>query len=512
MVTLAVPPPTRLETESEDLARHGERPTGVILGVGLQLGAALLAASGVARPVALGFPVVAVLVGFGLLRRRRGSEYLEFVLCLWLFTPELRRIVDWKSGWDPLSPVMLAAPVVSLMSLPAALTGARKVHRSVVGTFALMLTAIAYGFFVGVVKVGVAPSLGGLLNWLAPLSLGCYVAFAGPDRAAARRTLERVAVWGALVLGAYGLVQFFVLPAWDVFWMENAPLRSLGRAEPREVRIFSTLNSPGPLATVLGCLLMLVPASRSFLRLPAVVLGLASFGLALVRSAWFGFVVALVLFISRSRAHGLRAALVVAGAIVLVVSVGGPVQQAVSERLTQTVSSGQEDQSLGQRLEAYTTLLPAVARDVVGQGLGSTGTATKLSNSARELGSSGQIDGAGLEVLFAFGIGVGTAVLVSIVSAALAVLRQSRRRGQLDKAMAGALLGLLVQLFFGNPLVSVSGVFFWLLLGLSARADGGMTPEVPVDTGVGIAAQAGAIGPSEGRTPARPSASTYSSR
>ncbi|CAA9221705.1 MAG: hypothetical protein AVDCRST_MAG50-619 [uncultured Acidimicrobiales bacterium] len=454
----------------EGSTKRPDRLVGLFLAVALQLGAAVAAmVPGTGRIVALAVPLAALAIAAVLVRDRSSGAYLEFVLWLWFLTPALRRIIDWRAGWDPLNPVMLAAPLASLVCLKAALTGPRRAHRVVVGTFALALAAVGFGLCVGVTKLGPAAPLGALLNWLGPLTLGVYAAFSGPDRATMVRVLERTAVWGCLVLGAYGLVQFFVLPPWDQYWMESAPLFSLGRPEPLEVRVFSTLNSPGPFASVLGCLLILVPATRSWLRWPAAAVGFVGFGLSLVRMAWVGFAVALLNVVVRGRAHGLRTVAVIGVAVVALLSLGGPVKDVVTERFESSVSSGGGDFSLGERVAFHVRVIPTVITDVVGGGLGSSGTATKLSNADAKLGNTADFDGGALELLFTFGIGVGGALLVSIVGAVLAVLRLSRRRAQLDKAITAAVLGLLVQMLFGNTLVSVSGVFFWLLLGLSAR-------------------------------------------
>ena len=63
------------------------------------------------------------------------------------------------------------------------------------------------------------------------------------DYAAIRRILTRTFVTGGLVMGLYGLIQFFYLPEWDVYWLENAGMDSQGLPFPGLIRVFSTMNS-----------------------------------------------------------------------------------------------------------------------------------------------------------------------------------------------------------------------------------------------------------------------------
>src|SRR3712207_6929840 len=57
------------------------------------------------------------------------------------------------------------------------------------------------------------------------------------------RAVQRAFVWGVLVMGVYGLIQFFFLPPWDRYWMENSPITSFGLPEPLGDRKSTRLNS-----------------------------------------------------------------------------------------------------------------------------------------------------------------------------------------------------------------------------------------------------------------------------
>src|SRR6202012_1095047 len=75
-----------------------------------------LASSAAARVWLLAYPVLALGIGLWLLLSPRYCSYLAFAIGLWLLSPEVRRIIDWKTTYHDLSPVSLAAPVVSLIA------------------------------------------------------------------------------------------------------------------------------------------------------------------------------------------------------------------------------------------------------------------------------------------------------------------------------------------------------------------------------------------------------------
>ena len=61
-----------------------------------------------------------------------------------------------------------------------------------------------------------------------------------------------------MVMGAYGVWQYMVAPAWDGFWIESTGLLTFGKPEPRQIRVFSTMHSNGPFAvTMMAALLLL---------------------------------------------------------------------------------------------------------------------------------------------------------------------------------------------------------------------------------------------------------------
>lgn len=443
---------------------------GLLLALALLLGSASAASAGMGGVVQLAFPAGAVVLAAWLLLTGRAAAYVEFVLWLWLLGPWLRRVVDLAVGWTPVSPVMTAAPAATLLCLLPAMLGRRTVDRTMGAALVIGLTAVGYGLAVGVLTQGVGAALAAALAWLPPLALGLYVATAGPSATSdLLAVLRRTAVLGCLVLGGYGVFQFVSPPAWDTFWLANAPIDSAGFPHPFQVRVFSTLNSPAPFAAVLGVLLVLLTGCRAASRWLSMLAAIVAFGLSLVRTAWLGYLVALFSLLAPGRGRLLRTAVLGLGLpALLLVLYGGPVTKAITRRLSNTTASGTSDESFVDRVSFYGGVLPQVLSDPVGDGLGSTGVATKVGNDGR-LADTGNFDGGALEILFVFGLPVGLVLLTSVLLAVRAAWRAASRRGDLEKAMAAALVGLVVQLPLANPITTPSGVFFWLLIGVLAR-------------------------------------------
>ncbi len=194
-------------------------------------------------------------------------------------------------------------------------------------------------------------------------------------------------------MGVYGTLQFLDPPMWDQYWMTNAPMSSIGSPEPFEVRVFSTLNAPGPFAVVVMAGLLLLSGGRGGLvRWTAAGAGYVSFLLSLVRAAWGGWVVGLI-FIALQRGRfspRLLVGLVITGLIALPLLTVGPVADIIDPRL-QTVTNLQQDTSANERQEFYLEFAQRALLNPAGEGLGRTGVATKLSTGGELVSSATSI-------------------------------------------------------------------------------------------------------------------------
>ncbi|MGQ7365911.1 hypothetical protein ACTGWM_10080, partial [Streptococcus suis] len=77
--------------------------------------------------------------------------------------------------------------------------------------------------------------------------------------------------------------------------MRGSALESIGAPIPRMVRVFSTLNSPGPYAQFVSASALIAIATRSRIRWGSIVFSLIGLLLSLVRAAWGSWAIALVM-------------------------------------------------------------------------------------------------------------------------------------------------------------------------------------------------------------------------
>jgi putative inorganic carbon (HCO3(-)) transporter len=250
--------------------------------------------------------------------------------------------------------------------------------------------------------------------------------------------------------------------------MINAPINSDGFPHPLQVRVFSFLNSPAPFGTFIISALIPVAALRSRWRWLALAVGFAGLGLSLVRAAWIGWAVSIVVLLARRPKAGRRlGARLVAVPVILLVLVGGPIEHTVVKRLTQSASNGTQDVSLTARISEYETYIPLILRNPVGEGLGSTGTSTKLSHGGQLSSTTGNFDGGFLVIGYNYGL-IGSLIILAALGWAISTCRRTCPAGEIAQGCVAVLYGLVAQLFFVDITTGISGVCLWVIVGYVA--------------------------------------------
>ena len=270
-------------TAYPDAALAGRSTGNSNMGLFLAIGSCILLAGGLwiaGKPqlLRIALPAAACLIGL-LLYSLRPLTYVTFSLWVWFVAPFVRRIVDWRFGFMEPNFVLLAPFLVSGISLLTLLPSNRLGKSRIPMAFMLCGAAILYGFMVGMLLQPSAEVLFGLLNWLCPLLLGLHLYFHWPQYELYKDAISRSFLWGVLILGSYGVYQFFRPPEWDRYWLDNvlSTSPSFGLPEPLQVRVFSAVNSPGPFANIMMVGLLLLFSLHSPLKLPAAIAGYLSF-------------------------------------------------------------------------------------------------------------------------------------------------------------------------------------------------------------------------------------------
>ena len=413
----------------------------------------------------LAFPALAVLVGLWLYFMNP-VRYISFMWWLWFLSPEVRRLADYSKGaYTPTSLIQVAPLAVTMICGLSLLRHYPLLAQRRGLPVLLALAGIGYAFAIGVVANGPAPAVYDLANWVYPILVGFHIMVLTRRYPEARDTIVKTFIYGMLVMGAYGLVQFFVMPPWDAMWMLGSNMESQGDPVPFGVRVFSTMNSSGPFAFAMMASMVFVMAAKSRVRWVAAGLGFLSFALTLVRSTWGGWVIAMFIQLMRSsnrvRLRILVSALVIAALGVPLLMVG-PVADRMQQRFS-TLSDIKQDQSYEARNQFYADFAKTAFTDVTGEGLGATGASTKLSNSSGQLGKYGSFDSGVMNVPFVLGW-PGTLLYMSGVLWLLArAVRVSFRMPE-DRYVCACLslaLSMFAMLVFTNSLISTGGLLLF---------------------------------------------------
>jgi hypothetical protein len=415
------------------------------------------------------YPLGALLVG-GLLYLRHPALYVGFVWWVWFLSPEVRRLVDYQSGWHDQSTIMLAPPLVTGLTLFTLLRHLPKLQVFPLLSIGMACAGLSYAFVIGVLNVGIPAATFDMLNWLVPVMIAFYFMVHWRSYPDYRRVTQRVFAWGVFVMGLYGVLQFINPPTWDRFWMMNAPITSIGLPEPFGVRVFSTLNSPQPFALVLMAGLLVLLGGGRLRNWPAICVGYTGLLLSLARAAWGIWLIGLLFLVvqgGRSRGRLLVTLLVTVLIVWPLLSVG-PIGDVIAQRL-QTLATLDQDTSFLDRLRLYSSMAPQAFSEVRGMGMGSIGIATKLNNEGA-LGSLADFDSGIMAVPLTLGWPGSGLFVGGLVWLSLYALRRTKRSDVFAASCRAVVIAMLVQFVFTNSATGILGMLLWGFLGLAAAA------------------------------------------
>ena len=257
---------------------------------------------GLGKIITLIFPVGALIVAV-LLYFRYPVLYVGFTWWIWFLTPLIRRLADYKTSYTEPSPLLLAPYLVTSVTLITLWRHLPNAHRQGGLPFILAFTGIFYGLLIGLAKELSPISVGiSLLDWLVPVLIGFHLFVNWRHYPSYRNNIQRTFLWGVLVMGLYGIAQYLVAPEWDTFWLIKSEFSSAGQPAPLMIRVWSTLNAPGPFANVMKSCLLVIFSLEGILFFPAFVAGLLALLLSLVRSAWGGLAMGTLIYVNSLKA------------------------------------------------------------------------------------------------------------------------------------------------------------------------------------------------------------------
>jgi O-Antigen ligase len=401
----------------------------------------------------------------GFLLWRSKPLYVGLVFWLWFLTPFLGRMADYQGGWTEESAVELAPYLAASLAGIPLLANLRCLADRRTLPFVCALVAIVYGTIFGLTYLPLFNVLRALLNWVVPVVFGLFIyenRMFYPDF---RRVIEKSFLYSLLLLGAYGIYQFFVLPEWDRMWMLNVQLNSFGEVDPMKTRAFSTMNAPAIFAAAMACGLLVLCSLKGKLRLLAAACGFIALILTLSRASWLSLAAGVLYLIFRMEMRARMRLVLAIGScavfLVLFAQIPG-IDELVTKRIDTFTEPGQDD-SLSARIEGHEQALRELAQEPWGEGVGSTDT---LHNTEGDDDIIGPHDSTLLEFLYSLGW-IGTFIYsLGLGSLGLQLIRAGGKDPFVLSAQA-ILIGFMAQALLNSIFLGVLGFMVWTFASLS---------------------------------------------
>ncbi len=414
------------------------------------------------------YVVVAVLVGV-LLHEKAPVAYITFSMSLWWYTPFIRRVLNLRHGWNPTDATLLAPQIVAAVALVTIARYSRELRGRLYLPFVLVLIALAYAYAIGLVNGGVVPATYALLTWIAPLVFGVHLGLRWRQYPELSTSIREAFAWFLPFMALYGIYQFAFLPDWDRAWLVNAQMRSLGVPFPFLIRVFGTLNTPGPYAAFLLVGSILGIQGKGFLRYPAIAFSLVALLLTRTRAAWVAFIIGLVLQgLSQPVLRFPKRTLTILIVALLALPLANSTQ--FKDSFVSRISSLKNisaDASFVKRMNFGESAVASILDDAEGTGLGNTGGAIKL----RAGGGVRSLDNGFLEVFFIFGWVGGALFFLGLAGLLLQSLRFAEtKRDPYAGTFRACAVALISILPIGEVFTGSSGTLLWSMIGLGLSA------------------------------------------
>ena len=393
--------------------------------------------------------------------RVRPGLHAEVVVILFAFAAFLRRVVDSHAGFNA-SGIMLVGPLLALsVALPTLRTLLLRRDRNltIYAPYFVMLVCLLYAWALSAFQNNLFEASIDLAKSLIPLFYAMYLLEVGDRSKEILQGAARAFLFVGPIIGVYGVLQYLNPPEWDRYWMIYSQMKSIGTPEPRQVRVFSTMNSPVSFAMFATCGLLLFGFCRRGV-LPVVLAMPLCIALLLtaVRTAWIAGAIGLFYCFffnaTRNRAVLLTLSLLGAGAALVLLT---PIGDAVAVRLASLGTDPSDDGSGHARLQQYIHVYSSMDHYLFGNGFGNKVRDAKLMNN----------DGQFIASAIAMGIFIGNIHVLAVIWAAVQGLVRVRPGETPVRLVAAAVvLGYVCVL----PLLFVTGgeiaFLFWMFVGV----------------------------------------------
>jgi O-antigen ligase len=416
------------------------------------------------------------------------KRYFVFLMAVWIFIPELRRIFDLKYGFSSVSifsllPLLLIAPLALI-----AFRQRRKVQKPVRTAAVTWFLVFGYALIVGLATGNGLASVYSYVVFTLPVALGVWISLWECDPAEQLEFIADVLLAFVSISAIYAIYQYVSPPAWDAMWVYATKMWSVGVPKPFGLRPWGTLGAPGTFADVLVVTLIanaVVKRPLTWLRALGIVICLIALLLTLGRADWIALVIGLgvlLVLAPRRKAFFTTAALVmaiaaaVAGLSTAFTAETDTATQKIIDRFS-TFDDLSGDTSAQVRQREIDVGVQAAIENPLGAGLGQFGPAGSLNPNLAN-GANINMDGGYLMRFIEMGyLGV-AGYVITVVGTIVAVLRgwAQARNNRRTNAMAVAAVSVAVQTVFlfmdtaTDTHASIDGLLFWTFVALGFRA------------------------------------------
>jgi hypothetical protein len=406
------------------------------------------------------FPIGSTLVAI-YLYSKSPILYNGFSWWIWFLVALVRRLVDLRSGFTEPSPILLAPYLVSLVSIMSLFQSMRISVKKGDWPFLISFFGVIYGVIIGAINKPYITVFIGALNWLSPVCYGFYIYKNWRLYPEYKKNTQKVFTFGILLMGIYGIFQYFKLPDWDLLWIKETGLESAAGAVDEVtgggMRIWSTMPSSEPFAAIMAGGLLLLASPESRISIASSVVGYVSLLLTLVRSAWVGWLAGLLnLFISFNRKQRVRLTLIVVCLSLLVVPITltGEFSEKVTGRVS-SLSSVENDGSAQIRKETFSTSIDSALSNPIGDGI-----------------ENGSMDNALLSTLFYLGWVGAVPYALGLSLACFSLFKiKNKNHDSFIIVCQGIVTSALVRLPVNGANTGVGGVMLWTFLALGIAAN-----------------------------------------
>ncbi len=348
----------------------------LVIGLFVAMTIVLLIAGAIgAKLLSIAFPLGTFVVAW-FLYFRYPTLYIGFVWWIIFLVSFVRRIADFRLGvFTEPSPILLAPYLAILVSANTLYLNLPKVKEKGTLPFVLALSSVMYAYGIALLYPGITlvKATLTLLIWITPILWGFYCYINWQRYPEYSKVTRRVFIWGALIMGLYGIYQYVIAPDWDILWLLGSGMdSSSGKPVPYGLRVWSTLNSFGVYADVIATALLILPSCSSPLVVPAAIAGGLSFLFTSVRTGWIswfiGFLFTASFLKTKQKIRLLVGLLIISLVMIPVVSIE-PFSTNISKRFN-SLSDLENDNSARTRHMIYQDFFKYKIYNVLGDGLG----------------------------------------------------------------------------------------------------------------------------------------------